>query len=368
MCKYTLFSLKPFGFLGYICSKKKKTTRFNDRIMKNSPLISIITPVYNVEQYLRQCIESIIAQSFQDWELLLVDDGSIDNSGSICDEYAARDSRIRVLHKENTGQADSRNIALSMASADLIGFVDSDDWVEPDMYELLYLTMMENQADISICGYFRDYKDESLASCNENDVVIYNGEESLRLILEDKIIKSFSCDKLFCKNVITEPFPKSYFYEDYATLFKWFVGAKKVVFARIAKYHYRQRRSSTSNDGDPQKNYHFFVAELERFAYLQSQQLLSDRMEEFACKLIKIGLKQAKDIAKYSNDYSASFEFLLKIREKLLTIKALGGRELGANESLKLWKLLSFPSYFYCEVRLRYRLKFWKKNKMKKYY
>ena len=99
-------------------------------------LISIITPVYNVEKYLPQCIDSVIAQTFRNWELILVDDGSTDRSGAICDEYAAKDSRIRVHHKENSGQADSRNIALRMARADLIGYVDSDDWTEPDMYEV----------------------------------------------------------------------------------------------------------------------------------------------------------------------------------------------------------------------------------------
>ena len=97
-------------------------------------MISIITPVYNVEQYLRQCIESIIMQDFQDWELILVDDGSTDKSGVICDEYALKEERIRVLHKENSGQADSRNVALQLAKADLIGFVDSDDWIESDVY------------------------------------------------------------------------------------------------------------------------------------------------------------------------------------------------------------------------------------------
>ena len=122
--------------------------------MKSIPLISIITPVYNVEQYLPQCIESVINQTFQNWELLLIDDGSTDRSGIICDEYALKDERIRVLHKENSGQSDSRNMALLLAKAELIGFVDSDDWLEPDMYAMLYRTLINCQADIAICGYY----------------------------------------------------------------------------------------------------------------------------------------------------------------------------------------------------------------------
>ena len=122
--------------------------------MESSPLISIITPVYNVEQYLRQCIESIIMQDFQDWELILVDDGSTDKSGVICDEYALKEERIRVLHKENSGQADSRNVALQLAKADLIGFVDSDDWIESDMYSVLYHTLIENHASAVVFRFF----------------------------------------------------------------------------------------------------------------------------------------------------------------------------------------------------------------------
>lgn len=323
--------------------------------MKRFPLISIITPVYNVERYLPQCIESIMAQTFQDWELLLVDDGSIDNSGSICDEYAAKDSRIRVLHKENTGQADSRNIALSMASADIIGFVDSDDWVEPDMYELLYLTMMENQADISICGYFRDYRDEVIPSCCENDVVTYHNSEALSLILEDKKIKSFPCDKLFRKELMVPLFPSYFYYEDYSTIFKWFINASTTVFVRTPLYHYRQRKSSTSNDGDPKKDYHFFVAELERYNFLVECGILQEKHTEFAQKVINVALKQAKNIAKYSSGYEPGIEYLEKINERLQRITPQEYGKLKSSKALKRLILLYAPFYFYYEVRMKYQ-------------
>ena len=196
--------------------------------MEHLPLISIITPVYNVEQYLCQCLDSILMQDFQSWELILVDDGSTDASGTICDEYALKDKRIRVLHKENTGQADSRNVALQLAKADLIGFVDSDDWIERDMYDVLYRTLIENQADIVICGYFLDYSDGTETSCCDlGKNIVYDRDEALKLILEDKIIKSFLWDKLFRKEMITDLLPKFYYYEDYATLFKGLLMLKK---------------------------------------------------------------------------------------------------------------------------------------------
>lgn len=119
------------------------------------PLISIIIPVYNGEKYLRPCIESILQQSYQNWELLLIDDGSHDHSGAICDEYSA-DPRITAIHKQNGGQAAARNKGISMAKGDYISFIDCDDWLEPDMYEQLINTLQEQQAEIIICGYYEE--------------------------------------------------------------------------------------------------------------------------------------------------------------------------------------------------------------------
>ncbi|EME8139564.1 glycosyltransferase, partial [Enterococcus faecium] len=99
--------------------------------------ISIIVPIYNVEQYLRKCVDSILAQTFTDFEVILVDDGSPDNSGAICDEYAKLDSRVRVIHKENGGLSDARNAGIEIAKGKYLGFVDSDDFIDKDMYEIL---------------------------------------------------------------------------------------------------------------------------------------------------------------------------------------------------------------------------------------
>ncbi|HAQ0795523.1 TPA: glycosyltransferase, partial [Enterococcus faecium] len=100
--------------------------------------ISIIVPVYNVEKYLKKCVDSILGQTFTDFELLLIDDGSTDNSGSICDELAKTDNRIKVIHKENGGLSDARNIGIEVAKGDFIGFIDSDDYIDEDMYAFLY--------------------------------------------------------------------------------------------------------------------------------------------------------------------------------------------------------------------------------------
>ena len=123
----------------------------------NSPIISISIPVYNVEKYLCQCIESIINQSLIDIEIILVDDGSTDSCGGICDKYAAKDSRIKVIHKENGGLASARQAALEIATGIYFCACDADDWVESDMYEQMYNKAQETGADIIICDYYIEY-------------------------------------------------------------------------------------------------------------------------------------------------------------------------------------------------------------------
>ncbi len=116
-------------------------------------MISIIVPVYKDEPYLRQCVDSILNQTYRDIEVLLIDDGSPDRCGEICDEFAKKDQRIRVFHTENKGLSAARNLGLREAKGEYIGFVDSDDWIEPDMYEVLLKRMQETGADISVCSF-----------------------------------------------------------------------------------------------------------------------------------------------------------------------------------------------------------------------
>ena len=119
-------------------------------------MISVIVPVYNVKPYLRKCLDSIINQSYRDLEILIIDDGSTDGSGDICDEYR-KDDRIKVFHTENRGLSAARNLGLDSASGDWIGFVDSDDWIEPDMYEVLIRKGEETGADVVECGSLFEY-------------------------------------------------------------------------------------------------------------------------------------------------------------------------------------------------------------------
>lgn len=117
------------------------------------PLISVIIPVYKVEKYIVKCVESILAQTYRNLEIILVDDGSPDNCPGICDEFAALDTRVRVIHKDNSGVSDARNIGLNVAKGEYIGFIDSDDWIAPNMYETLLASIIKYDADIAVCDY-----------------------------------------------------------------------------------------------------------------------------------------------------------------------------------------------------------------------
>lgn len=149
----------------------------------SNPKISVIVPVYNVELYLPRCINSILAQTFTDFELLLIDDGSKDKSGEICDEYAKKDNRIRVFHKENGGVSSARNLGIDNARGKWINFVDSDDWVESDLYSNIMHIIEENNIDLVCWNYFIDKDKQStpIAYIDE-DLSIKNNDEIIHLL------------------------------------------------------------------------------------------------------------------------------------------------------------------------------------------
>ena len=215
-------------------------------------MISIIVPVYDVEPYIHQCIDSIINQTYKDLEILLIDDGSPDNCGAICDEYAKQDSRIRVFHTENKGLSAARNLGLKEAKGEYIGFVDSDDWIEPDMYEVLLRELEENEANVCICGHYAEYADK--ISALHPSKAVYTTEEAFRALLEWKY-KSSVWNKLYqreCFRNIT--FPEGRYYEDIQTTLLVLMQSPKIVLISESEYHYRQYREGSISSNCSAKN------------------------------------------------------------------------------------------------------------------
>jgi glycosyltransferase involved in cell wall biosynthesis len=213
------------------------------------PKVSIIVPIYNVEKYLYKCIDSILDQTFSDFELLLVNDGSPDTCGEICNEYAKKDKRIKVIHKENGGLADARNAGLDIATGEYIGFVDSDDFIESDMYEKLLNACMLNEASISMCGRYNVFENELKPLFSFNGIKVWNSKEAIERLLTWDNIDSSACDKLFKKDLFHNiRFPVGKYNEDIFVMTKILSKANKIVHIGVSKYYYYHRTNSITTE------------------------------------------------------------------------------------------------------------------------
>ena len=234
--------------------------------ISEAPLISVIVPVYNVELYLRKCLDSIVGQSYRDIEILIIDDGSTDGSGSICDEYAEKDERIRVFHSENRGLSSARNLGLDEATGDWIGFVDSDDRIEPDMYEVLIDKALETKADVVECGYYIDYvsktENYSAGKCT------ISGSESVEALIRGEI-KTRVWNKVYRSSLFNKTrFPDGRCYEDIATTHK-LVRYSIVTGVPEFFYHYIQRGNSISQSHDKQNLIDYWLSHKQRYEDLK---------------------------------------------------------------------------------------------------
>ena len=210
------------------------------------PSVSIIVPVYSVEPYLRKCIDSIIKQTYKNLEIILVDDGSPDSCGDICDEYAARDERIIVIHKQNGGLSDARNAGLDVAKGDYVQFVDSDDWIEKDCCETAIQKASIFHADIVCFGYLESFP----SGRDVKHVVESSGERNkLELVKElvsgEGVIRDYVWNKLFRRNLLDGiRFPKGRCFEDMDVTYKLFHRAYKIYTVNTIFYHYIRRSGS----------------------------------------------------------------------------------------------------------------------------
>lgn len=212
--------------------------------------ITIVVPVYKVEQYLKKCVDSIINQSYRHLEILLVDDGSPDNSGEICDEYARKDKRVRVIHKKNGGLSDARNTALEIATGDYVMFVDSDDWIDANACEKLAEIISEKNADIVVFGYYKIYESGKSKRATTDNPRLISSSEGIRFMItfEDKV-GNFACNKIYSKSLFDGVrFPVGKLYEDQGTTYKLFHKAERIYLSDLPLYFYLQRSSSISAD------------------------------------------------------------------------------------------------------------------------
>lgn len=207
--------------------------------------ISVIVPIYNVESYLERCVESILKQTYSNLEILLVNDGSTDKSGELCDQLALRDQRIRVIHKENGGLSDARNRGIDEASSDLIGFIDSDDYIDEDMYETLYRHLRKSNADLSMCGHYDVFHQIPEKQVSEIKTWELSSEEAIKMVMEAKILSVTAVNKLYKKELFNHlKFEVGKIAEDAFIMIRLLDQCQKVVATNEKKYYYVHRENS----------------------------------------------------------------------------------------------------------------------------
>lgn len=243
--------------------------------MEQSPLISIVVPVYKVESFLDRCIKSILSQTYERLDIILVDDGSPDRCPQMCDRWAETDGRIRVLHKENGGLSDARNHGTAIAGGEYISFVDSDDYISPDYVEYLLSLLRETGADIA-CGAFRTVYDggelfeaqppehlerfDSVAACRE----LMNDAHYMQLVT--------AWGKLFPRQIAADnPFPVGRLHEDEATTYKYYYQGRSTVIGTREIYAYYQNAKSITHTKTRKNTEAVLLALEERFCYFEEQ-------------------------------------------------------------------------------------------------
>jgi glycosyltransferase involved in cell wall biosynthesis len=309
------------------------------------PVISIIVPVYKTEEYLKRCVDSILAQTFTDFECILIDDGSPDNCGSICDEYAKKDSRIIVIHQENAGVSAARNAGLDKAQGEWIGFVDSDDWCDADMFRVLHENAIKYYAEVSICGIIFSGKKNN----SKTDLQIFDSKNILVKMFTCKAVGGYSFNKLIRSDIFSEnnlrydtTIP---YMEDVFLFYELFKHVEKIVYNPKQYYNYFYNSTSVTNQ--------FGLTEKARTAFaVLDRIILMENNIKIKKSVIFAKITFAYDLCKHyviQNDCTnKNFLFLKKIISN-------NGKYLLFDFSIPLKKkILCFLIFFPCLYRKIY--------------
>ena len=302
-------------------------------------LVSIVVPIYGVEKYLDKCVRSLINQTYHQLEIILVDDGSPDGCGRMCDAFAKEDGRIRVVHKANGGLSDARNTGAKQAFGKYLIFVDSDDYIDSDMYSVLLENLLGAEADLSACGRIFTYDGKEIPEYSENNPVTLSGREAVEnLFLSNSIVNNAAWDKLYKRELFEDiKFPVGRLFEDAAIMYKIFEKCNKIVSTKKQMYHYVQRSGSISNC---KYNKNKVMHQVEN--RVSAVEYFSERDSEL--KLYAIVWNLRFDIplwceAKPNDEETA--ENIFRISRKYFTVKAAG--HLGIKLFVKHLMFYAFP-------------------------
>ena len=237
----------------------------------DAPLISVIVPVYKVEAYLDRCVQSIVDQTYQNLEIILVDDGSPDHCPAMCDAWAAKDNRIKVIHKENGGLSDARNAGMAVAGGAYIGFIDSDDYIASRMYQLLYERMNQDGSDIAACGVEMVFEDGSpTQTLTHTGSCVLSKEDAMEEVIRESRLKQPVWYKLYKAALIHDiPFPVGKYHEDIFWTWQAVARAEKVSVLDTPCYYYVQRSGSIMAERYSPRRLDAIEAKQQRLAFLE---------------------------------------------------------------------------------------------------
>ena len=244
--------------------------------------ISVIVPIYNVENYLRRCIDSILKSTYENLEIILVDDGSTDECPTICDDYAKKDPRIKVIHKKNGGLSDARNKGLDIATGEYISFIDSDDCINKNMLSYLMNLLVDNSCDISVCDFYT-FSDVcptvELSQNADKNFKIFSNKEAIALLLYgEKSHGDYAWNKLYKKKLFNNVrYPIKRKMEDIGTTYKLYYESKKIVISNEKLYYYYQRNDSILGKKGFQIFSDNFELSFERYNFLKKKNILNEK-------------------------------------------------------------------------------------------
>lgn len=325
--------------------------------MEMNDLISVIVPVYNIEQYLPACIESILAQTYTNLEIILVDDGATDNSGKICDEYAAKDFRIRVIHKPNGGVSSARNAGIDAATGTLIGFVDGDDTIMPEMYQTLYSDMCRYEADIVCCGYKAIWRDKIELHNGTGKLLVYEGHQGAQTLLTGKNIEPSLWNKLYCKKLFcgVRFNERIRFGEDLLVNFYVFYRAKKAIFHDICLYYYRHREGSCTSSTFGKKD--LDLIDVSRIMLVDLQECGSDLCIYGEKRLVSSLISTYNHSLKHAEYEELRKNILCELKGKRKKIMSIG--VYSKTQKIAVLLMTTCPPLYHAMLRVRnYRYRY----------
>lgn len=303
-------------------------------------------PLYNAGKYVAVALDSILNQDFQNWECILVEDGSEDETGVICDRYAENDGRFRVFHVSNGGVSKARNIGLKESRGRFIAFVDSDDWVEKDFLSFLYNLISRYGADVAQGSFRKEYRTFGRNKVLSDKETVLDKTTGLKELLRDSSLPSFLWNKLFRRELLTASFPEGKVYEDFDAMSSWYKNIFKTVISPKIIYHYRMRRGSITSVNSA-KNQKDFIDAYKRRAEIMHESIpeFFDSREKESYLFVNF-IKRAKYIARGEKDKFKREEGIRQLQKEIKALKKPGIKKLGFKKWFRGHCLGNYPLMF----------------------